>query len=76
MLSSAGALIDEPDSVSFYPGTIPVITCNKDKDREKQTLDKIQEVGFCFTHLYGYRNHLKDKEKKETDNEEEDMKVV
>ncbi|XP_060606665.1 uncharacterized protein LOC132758972 [Ruditapes philippinarum] len=58
-----GAIIDEPSSLDLYPKDLPIITCMKDKESEKQTIDKIRDVGFCFTHLYGFKNYLKEKRK-------------
>lgn len=53
-----GAVVDNSVSVPLYPDSAPVTTCKNDKDAERLTLDKIKEVGFCFTHLYGYRDYL------------------
>ncbi|XP_053384351.1 uncharacterized protein LOC123561923 [Mercenaria mercenaria] len=69
-----GAIIDEPSSVNLYPQSLPIITCKKDKDSERQTLEKIKDVGFCFTHLYGYKNYLKENQLTNQSNDDEETK--
>ena len=56
-------IIDDPSTLNLYPKDLPIITCKKDKESERQTIDKLKDVGFCFTHLYGYKNYLKEKVK-------------
>lgn len=75
IINISGSIIDEADSVSLYPSNHPVVTADTDKHSEQQTLSCMSDGDFTLTHMYGYRNFLRDTQGKAVDEEELKVRV-